>query len=198
VEPSFANLVLLVNPAFEGARYLPIHALVEDQEFCKQPPIMISVTSANDSATGIAFPLGAALASLWEHGRNHRQKVAIRHTMGHIPWMRTHTLKSERGASRPAFVASDEQLAAERKSSDAEYRDRSPHWTRRFDGGAVLRHEAMDSSNPFWVVEASPEIINGHNGIYGDAFHGFIRKLVAEQLRAPQDAGGVTPRPPQG
>jgi pimeloyl-ACP methyl ester carboxylesterase len=68
--PSFADLVLLVNPAFEAARYLPIYSLVKKRRgFQRQPPVFISVTSRNDDATKRAFPVGAWIASRWQHTR---------------------------------------------------------------------------------------------------------------------------------
>jgi hypothetical protein len=191
-EPSFANLVLLVNPAFEAARYLPIHGLIEGQSFQPQPPVLVSITSENDYATGIAFPIGAWLGSCWEHTRDRREANALIHTMGHLNWMRTHELTAEagRGSAEPAYIArgpaalsSDEELRSERHPSDVTYQARQNGWTRHFQGGAVLRHVAQDASNPFWVVRASKQVIDGHNGIFGDIFLGFIRKLVAEQLR---------------
>jgi hypothetical protein len=191
-EPSFANLVLLVNPAFEAARYLPIHLLVDGRGFARQPPVLVSVTARNDDATGKAFPVGAWLGSLWEHTRSRQQSQAIVHTMGHLEWMRTHDLTAQPGAGAPrpvylapgpAALSSDEQLRAERVPSDVAYEERRPGWVRHFQGGAILTHLAKDPSNPFWVVRASPEVINGHNGIFGDVFLGFVRKLVAEQLR---------------
>ena len=54
-EPSFAHLVLLINPAFEAARYLPIHVLVDGRIFTREPPVLVSVTARNDEATGRAF-----------------------------------------------------------------------------------------------------------------------------------------------
>ena len=90
IEPSFANLVLLVNPAFEAARYMPVFSLIKRKAFARQPPVMISITGTNDSATGMAFPIGAWLGSIWEHGRSKEQKQAVTHTMGHLQWMLTH------------------------------------------------------------------------------------------------------------
>ena len=195
IEPSFANLVLLVNPAFEAARYMPVFTLIERKAFARQPPVMISITGTNDNATGMAFPIGAWLGSIWEHGRTKRQKQAVMHTMGHLPWMRTHRATfSPAAATTSAAAPSTTQLRAERVSHDASYRNREQGWERHFAGGAVLTHLALDPNNPFWVVEASPEIINGHNGIYQDPFLGLMRTLVAEQLREPPDAGGIAPR----
>ena len=192
-EPSFANLVLLINPAFEAARYLPIHVLVDGRIFTRQPPVLVSVTARNDEATGRAFPIGAWLGSRWEHTRSRVQAKALIHTMGHLDWMRTHELTAESGRllPRPVYLepgpaanASDGELGAERHWSNSAYQNRTAGWVRHFQGGAILTHMAKDPSNPFWVVRASPEVINGHNGIFGDVFLGFVQKLVAEQLRA--------------
>jgi hypothetical protein len=60
VTPSFADLVLLVNPAIEAVRYLPVQALVEERQSAQgnvpQPPVFVCVTANNDWATGLAFP----------------------------------------------------------------------------------------------------------------------------------------------
>jgi pimeloyl-ACP methyl ester carboxylesterase len=193
-EPSFANLVLLVNPAFEAARYLPIFSLIRYKQFAKQPPIMISITAKNDLATGLAFPVGAWLGSMCEHGRDPKQKQAVVHTMGHIDWLRTHTVTYEEADPAPANSPSSEQLLSERITGDQSYRDRSPGWERHFPGGAVLRQTALDPNNPFWNASASPEIIDGHTSIFQAPFLGLVRTLVAEQLRNPENAGGVAPR----
>jgi hypothetical protein len=196
-EPSFADLVLLVNPAFEAARYLPIHSLVRVRRFAKnQSPLFISVTSNNDDATGRAFPVGAWLGSRWEHTRTSEERAAIVHTMGHLPWMQTHEVTADPAAAPSpathfaagaAYNSSDAVLLRERTPSDSSYRERTAGWVRHFAGGAVLTHKAMDPNNPFWVVQATKQVIDGHTGIFGDVFLGFIRKLVAEQLRLMAD-----------
>ena len=96
---NYADLVLLVNPAFEGARYLPIQDLVTHRQHAPdkleahaQPPLFISVTSKTDDATKKAFPLGNLPSLLWERWRDRRERQAILNTMGHIEWMRTHDL----------------------------------------------------------------------------------------------------------
>jgi hypothetical protein len=43
--------------------------------------------------------------------------------------------------------------------------------------GASLEHVTGDPGNPFWVVEASREVIDGHNGIFGLVFLGFLRQV---------------------
>ena len=169
IETGFADLVLLINPAFEAARYLPVHYAVKNRTFAKkQPPLFISVTAENDDATGKAFPAGAWLASRWEHTNGIEEKQALIHTMGHLPWLRTHRLTASIAAPRTPVVP-----VAHGQSG----------WKRMFTSGAVLSHVQGDPDNPFWVVTASKEVIDGHNGIFGSVFQSFIRELVVEQMK---------------
>ena len=189
IETGFADLVLLINPAFEAARYLPIHFIVKRRHFVTgQPPIFVSITAENDWATGLAFPAGAWVASLWEHTRTKKERQALIRTMGHIDWMQTHTVTAEAASPDAASTwtapAADHILLQERVAPDTQsYEARTPGWTRHFEGGAVLTHTGPDPNTPFWVVTASKEVINGHNGIFGSVFLGFIRRLVADQVR---------------
>jgi hypothetical protein len=130
VVPSFANLVLLINPAFEAARYLPVFSLIRGKHFAKQPPIMISITATNDQATGVAFPIGAWLGSIFEHGRDKKQKQAVVHTMGHIDWLRTHSVTFEAVDANTAQTPSNDQLRAERITRDLTYLNRTAGWER--------------------------------------------------------------------
>jgi pimeloyl-ACP methyl ester carboxylesterase len=81
VVPFFANLVLLVNPAFEAARYLPVFSLVQHKHFAKQPPLMISITASNDQATGIAFPIGA-----WSEAFLSMAATRSKNKLSYTPW----------------------------------------------------------------------------------------------------------------
>ena len=171
VVPSFANLVLLVNPAFEAARYLPVFEQIKDNEgFApNQPPVFVSVTAQNDWATGYAFPIGEALATLGESTRGWRQRQALVQTMGHLDWMRTHELTAapqppHEAARRADLVTSTEAIWA------------SPQ------GAVLTRLPGFPPETPFWVVRATPEVIDGHNGIFGDVFVGFVHDLVATHL----------------
>ena len=64
VTPEFADLVLLVNPAIEAARYIPIYDLVTSAAFkartTKQLPVFICAQAENDLPVGMVFPLGNA------------------------------------------------------------------------------------------------------------------------------------------
>lgn len=70
----FGDLVVLVNPAFEAMRYTAIRNASELH--ARQPgykpsqrPVLLVATSETDSATGVAFPMGRSLNTLFEqHG----------------------------------------------------------------------------------------------------------------------------------
>lgn len=154
--PSFADLVLLVNPAIEAARYLPVHELVNLQTSAApggedaQHPVFVCVTSSNDWATGLAFPAGNAYRLLTERWKNAKERQAMLNTIGHISWMKTHDL-----------VAAGEGDAAR------------PVLTPRADAPGV---------SPFWVVRAAPEVINGHSDIFRHVFLEFLAERIGLHL----------------
>ena len=156
VSPRFADLVLLVNPAIEAARYLPIYDLVQvrmsQQMGTDQPPVFVCATAANDWATGLAFPIGNACSLATESYRDWQERQAMVNTIGHLPWMKTHDLVGA-GASyqlNPVSPASN--------------------WS------------------PFWVVQATPDIINGHNGIFMEPFLRFVGGLVFRHVQYSRSA----------
>jgi hypothetical protein len=158
VPPTLADLVLLVNPAIEAARYLPIHSLVSEQRQRGEarvptPPLFVCVTARNDWATRFAFRIGNLYSSLVQillrSAKDWRQSEAVRNTIGHVFWLKTH------------------ELAADPSGTDA-------------NASFKLSPPADDvlSRTPFWVVQATPEVIDGHSGIFKDRFLYFVACLV--------------------
>lgn len=148
ITPRFADLVLLVNPAFEAARYLPIFDLVQERAHRKvgtdQPPIFVCATAENDWATGWAFPAGSVLAYVTESWIGVEERQAMVKTIGHLPWLKTHDLAGGDGGSSFELTP--------------------------------VGPEA--SRNPYWVVRATPTVIDGHNGIFLTPFLEFVAWLV--------------------
>jgi len=50
-------------------------------------------------------------------------------------------------------------------------------------GSAQLRRIRFSEHNPFWVVGATPDVINGHNGIWQQPFIDFAQSLVLSHVR---------------
>ena len=147
VATRFADLVLLVNPAFEAVRYLPIYDLLKERtdanRVVEQPPVFVCATATNDWATGIAFPIGNAYCLLTESWRGIEERQAMINTVGHLDWMTTHDLKTI---------------------------DANP--------GFELTPRKSGPQQPYWVVSAAPEVIDGHNGIFQAPFLRFVADLV--------------------
>jgi hypothetical protein len=162
IVPAFADVVLLVNPAFEAARYLPIQALVTDRRETGhgtvQPPVFVCATAVNDRATSIAFPIGSAVSLLTESCRGRAEREALLRTIGHVTSMKTHELLA--GAAEGGY---------ERKSL---YPD--------------------EATNPFWVAAAVPAIIDGHNGIFRAGFLRFVADLLFQHMEHTHSMRGRT------
>jgi hypothetical protein len=174
IVPSFADLVLLVNPAFEAVRYLPIHDLVKERgegSFAEnQWPVFVSVTAENDWATHYAFPAGMAIALVQESAKGCEEKQALINTMGHLAWMQTH------------------ELAAQASRAQA------PDTT--IYGSTALRRIRFDKHNPFWVVSATKDVVDGHDGIWQQTFADFVEGLLLGHARAAEARRAL--RPPNG
>jgi hypothetical protein len=171
VTPEFADLVLLVNPAIEGARFLPIYDLVTSAAFkartTKQLPVFICAQADNDQPVGMVFPLGNAGHAIDEATIGDLEKECVTHALGFVPSFRTHALAGPMG-NQPF----------------------------------VLNPPGSAQADPFWVVGAEKEVINGHGGIWQTPFLLFIASLVFQHVeasrKAPEDATSVTPKVPAG
>jgi hypothetical protein len=206
----FGDMTILVNPAFEAARYYPLHTLVAGKTFAaRQAPVFLSVTARNDWATGWAFPAGRHLTLFTGISADSREREANFHTMGHIEWMQTHELTKPpsarnadvkltqteplKDAERQDVIAQEQRdfdaFRAQATGADGRLR---PGWSRTYTAGAELKSlsgqagpggASISPENPFWVVRASPEIVNGHNGIFGDVFLDFLRQFLDDVER---------------
>ncbi len=100
----FGDLVFIVNPAFEGTRFEPLHQIAKHRPYPpNQPPVFVAVTSEADQATRKAFPIGRWINSVWEHYSTGQVEGKIDHTpkqqrdanvktIGHAERYRTHRL----------------------------------------------------------------------------------------------------------
>jgi hypothetical protein len=98
--PEFADLVLLVNPAIEGARYLPIYDLVNEPfkaRATKQLPVFLCAQAENDQPVGLVFPLGNAGHAIDEATIGDLEKECVTHALGFVPSFRTHALAGPMG-----------------------------------------------------------------------------------------------------
>ncbi|HTV42577.1 MAG TPA: hypothetical protein VMF08_18575 [Candidatus Sulfotelmatobacter sp.] len=131
--PSFGDLVVLVNPAFEASLYNNLIALATAKDIhypAHQPPVLAVFTSRGDTATRNWFPRGRFFPALIESFRPGRgtneewlfnipkndppnQSDAFRETIGHdedyINYDLNYTNFNSHAATRPHFSLSERQ-----------------------------------------------------------------------------------------
>ena len=209
VQP-FGDLVILINPAFEAARYLPLYAAVQAQPgYPKhQRPCFLAVTATNDSATGYWFPFGRWFSTRLEYVRRNAlgrwssddatnpppdaEERAICNTIGHLPWLSTHRVscsRTEQSAHQAYKGMGSTDWRRERQDFDQFNQKFRPdghlqkNWKRMFTSGAILEHIRGNPDSPFWIIQATPEVVDGHNGIFRPVFLDFLRQLCDDRLQ---------------
>ena len=165
--PQFADLVLLVNPAIEGSRYLPIQDLVSSPAFknraIRQLPVFLCAQAENDQPVGTWFPVGNIGHRLDEATIGDLEKECVTRAIGFVATFRTHTLAGPQ-AGDPF----------------------------------VLTPPGSAQVDPFWVVGATKEVIDGHGGIWGAPFLLFIASLLFQHVQASRAAAGGGGRGAEG
>jgi hypothetical protein len=144
--PAFPDMLILINPAFEGTRFEALHDLMKPTPGCAYPqdrPKLVVVTADNDEATGPIFTAARRALTLLEKyppDPLHKalEKDANIHAPGFVDRYRTHRLCLKGDASKSHAAA-------------APYRAADGDWQ-------------ADPFAPVWVVSAPPEIVNGHDG----------------------------------
>ncbi len=170
-----ADMVLLLNPAFEASRFEPLFQVAKDQlspngnswvYSIDQRPIFVSITSDADLATKTAFRLGRAVNSFFEHEGltdqddeaktnygDRLEKVANTHTIGHMARYRTHHLELSGHGSPSATGA---PIVCK-------------HWP-----NSLVQDENVF---PLWNMFAMKPVIHDHNDIYGENLWSFISQV---------------------
>ena len=211
----FVDLVVLVNPAFEAARYEPLFQIVTERQFYPrdQRPVLAILTSEGDQATGRAFPAGRSLSTLFQKHSSRYQRSADIQAVGHFEPYVSHELEyaEDEGLGEPEPTSRPEcgcpylVPAAEVRLRTAEaMRTLESMWTGEPPPsgwalelpGSVLRHNGrFGPLNPYLVVRVDNEIISAHNQIYRPRFIDFLRYFIA-WTTAPRSEEAAPPAAP--
>jgi hypothetical protein len=166
-----ADLILLLNPAFEASIFTAMHSvrrtgskryeIIDD----RQQPLLLAISTENDWATGKAFPVGQSLEFATRRDRR-------RQTLGnHKPYL-THRLARVISGNYPATA------------------DR--FWYDHFEdaGLQLVRTTDRQPGNPFLVARTTSDVVDGHNGIWEEALRkwmvAFVLKLERERAHHPR------------
>lgn len=173
VEP-LADMVVLLNPAFEASRFEPLRRAADRyRPPLRRPPLMVLITTENDVPTRYFFPLGRFLNTLSERPvTNTEQGEAIRTTPGHMADYITHSLTlgpnpcprwvAAAQADSRSVLDSGETMETENAKrfyvpdSKADNGTMRTTWRRAFCGGAVLETVQIKTGNVLQTEVARP------------------------------------------
>lgn len=197
----FADLVVLVNPAFEAARFSTLSDMAAERGhyFQSQLPVLAILTSTADHATRVAFKAGRLISTLFERTQSHRrfnavlgrtqlidQQQAKITAIGHFAPYRTHQLAQ---ASHPAPAPEIRQQLQQLQQGWRQDRPGS-----RLSIAGLSLERSLDSAgrNPYLVIQVSPELIAGHNDLGNTHVLDFVRQLILLSMNSPKPE----PNPP--
>jgi len=202
----FGDLVVIVNPAFEGARYEPLKVAGQRLKEVSptQMPIVIVATTQADWATGVAFPAARILNPLFESVPDVEQQANLK-TVGHNARYTTHHLsvcgkdevRCPSVCQRPVALSSNEKNRDQRRQHVT---DEATHMAAIAKRGIRPVEYLCDGlkltgtpewtplNNPYWVVDTSKYVMEGHNDIFNPNFVAFVRHMYALLVNATEQA----------
>lgn len=185
----FANLVVLINPAFEALRVSTLFDMLQDgcRHYPKDnPPSLVMLTSEADNVTRYIFPyIGRATVLFESHTNIDRQvctkegetKITIneleadRTTIGHFKPYQTHKLTP----------LQDKNI----RKSDFNYRSLKKRWVNQNFGSQLDFEEVRLSHlgrthplNPMLNIYVDGSLIKDHNDIWRKEVMGFLRDVI--------------------
>jgi hypothetical protein len=160
-----AEAIILLNPAFDAARYTALDDVTRKQEsFDKdQLPVSFVVSTDNDWATRTAFPIGQFIGA----ERDPRELT----TIGNYEPYRTHELTR----------TSQDACRSDTGGKVSEVFFASGMCLKRIVNQLHVHDEARPSLqqfNPFIVARTSSDIIDGHSGIWSPDVSDWLFNLV--------------------
>ena len=203
----FADLVVLINPAFEAMQFTPLSDMAAERGtyFASQLPVVLELTSEADYATRYAFPAGRWLSTRFEKTRDRtrwnavtRQQETIDESaaniaaVGHFPPYRTHRL----------YPLSDKEPAQVKElSTDDSTRlfiQASADWAHDTPGskipfGAVMLERSFTSAgrNPYLLTYVDKRLITDPNHIDDPRIIEFVKQLILISTQSPEQAKAI-------
>lgn len=207
---SFGDLVILLNPAFEGVRYRPtfLEATRRKTYVGSDPgsvpaggaqlPVLITLQSLGDNATGFWFPRFRDITTVFDNPIGADERNENVHALGWIDAFTTHSLKYE-----PRSPMSGDPCDGA-PSKTTQYSCRANLWasqqylpvgeTPLYVGGKMSltsppRPQKLPPYFPLWLVQVDKEIMKDHDDIWNQRINDVILQFYwATVLQADQVA----------
>lgn len=175
------DLVMLINPASSSLRAKQlIEALARDRtkvyEVNKkgeryERPLMISVTSKTDRATGVLYPMGTALGLIFTGFRTYgsefcspteKQRSFYLYTAGHNSILHSHVVTAE---SLPKQGGSGNELALQ-FGYDPAIQQETMSFNGRKHRFTIKKKPAALNDTPYWIMAVPGSLIADHSDIF--------------------------------
>ncbi|HUR81919.1 MAG TPA: alpha/beta fold hydrolase [Thermoanaerobaculia bacterium] len=202
------DLVILVNPATNATRALgDVWTLKESpelvpprfslfrrrQETLTRAPLIVSLTSATDTATGIAFPIAEYLDGITHAFRSWKgtpmdgvfpsERSVYAHTMGHLPAIWSHDVTFTQLPSARTDAAREPAAPCREGESSAEV-----CFIVGKDMFAMTPRNPRFNDTHYWIMQIPKTIVNGHsdvwNPVWVNMLIGMMESLGPERAAA--------------
>jgi hypothetical protein len=188
ITKSPADVVILLNPAFDAAFYGTLEDVtrVEESFSDGQPPLLVSLSSESDWATSYAFPVGQLVGG--------QSEQLERTTVGNWKPFESHVLGEESNMRLCQAGTNNAVNAAISERFDYNHMClvRLPESERCPDPNlATCRH--YQPFNPFLIAKVQKSIIDGHSDIWNDRFRDWLTNFIAAlEVRNEQTVGNTS------
>lgn len=201
-----ADLVVLLNPAFEAMRMTPLYALARSYEYRDGlAPRLVVITSTADWATKITFPLGRTFGTLFKGYPDKESGKRNRTAIGHYTPFITHQLVA--GKCDRSLVKSNENILTKLTWSEASTKklcfkgennkyalvltrcDAPSDCKEVTDGHSITRGAAEDGyipkRFPILNIRTNDTMIEDHSAIWGANIKLFLLGLLDTAINDP-------------
>jgi pimeloyl-ACP methyl ester carboxylesterase len=176
------DLVILINPATNATRALgDVWTLKESPELVPRrfaltrTPLIVSLTSVTDTATGIAFPIAEYLDGITHAFRSWKgtpmegvfpsERSVYAHTMGHLPAIWSHDVTFTQLPSARTDAKSEPAVPCGAEESSAEI-----CFIVGDDMFSMTPRKARFNDTHYWIMQIPKTIVNGHSDIWNQVW----------------------------
>jgi len=189
---TLGDLVVLINPAFEAARFEPLERVAATKSFPPGTNCTLAVfTSTADWATGLAFPLGRKVSTVFESYVNKQQAKANVIAVGHYAPYINYELKTLDKNARAMTTLGSTNEATPSDSADSVLllRDKIQKYSaQRFVSTNEMTYDFTHCqlvpttncvhNDPVFNVAVAPAIIPNHDDIDRGIFVRFLAEFL--------------------
>jgi hypothetical protein len=187
------DMVILVNPAFEAARYGVFRDIATNQTYLVSNLVTLAIfTSKTDNATKSAFPLGRHVSTFFDKHQSTFQKKANRTAVGHFGEYITHDLTANTNKARGTKATRlREQMEDAEQISDrvVELKAKTGPMLNKtspikedgvfhFIGSDLVVRRGNDPRMPLYNVSVDSKLIPDHNAIDEPEFLRFLSQFL--------------------